>query len=166
MGLSPSAEDITKLRLTEEVDAASNLFNPLTDVIVRKDAPERTDNAEEIAIQQHLPAYQTHKPELFGRQEGKCNGCQYPFHYRNLTVDHIIPQSIVKDVRVVTPDEVSEEEVDRRINETDWQKIIIKKLCEYYPDAKEVENGLHIPRLKATIYVPDITFPPEGLNLR
>ena len=33
------------------------------------------------------------EPELFGRQEGKCNGCQYPFHYRNLTVDHIIPQS-------------------------------------------------------------------------
>lgn len=69
-------------------------------------------------------------------------------------------------VRVVTPDEVSEEEVDRRINETDWQKILIKKLCEYYPDAKEVENGLHIPRLKATIYVPDITFPKKGLNLR
>ena len=69
-------------------------------------------------------------------------------------------------IRVVTPDEVSEEEVDRRIKETDWQKIMIKKLCEYYPDAKEVENGLHIPRLKATIYVPDITFPPEGLNLR
>ena len=91
--VSPDAEDITKFRLTEEVDAASDLFNPLTDVIVRKDAPERTDNAEEIAVQQRLPAYQTHKPELFGRQEGKCNGCQYPFHYRNLTVDHKRPQS-------------------------------------------------------------------------
>ena len=56
--VSPDAEDITKFRLTEEVDAASDLFNPLTDVIVRKDAPERTDNAEEIAVQQRLPAYQ------------------------------------------------------------------------------------------------------------
>ena len=91
--ISPSAEDITKLRLSEEVDKSSDLFNPLTDVIVRKDAPERTDNAEEIAIQMRLPRYQTHKTELFGRQEGKCNGCQYPFHFRNLTVDHKIPQS-------------------------------------------------------------------------
>ena len=91
--ISPSAEDITKLRLTEEVDKVSDLFNPLTDVIVRKDAPERTDNAEEIAVQRRLPRYQTHKPELFGRQQGKCNGCQHPFHFRNLTVDHITPQS-------------------------------------------------------------------------
>ena len=82
--ISPAAEDITKLRLTEEVDAAASLFNPITDVIVRKDAPERTDNAAEIAVQQRLPAYQTHKPELFGRQQGKCNGCQYPFHLPQL----------------------------------------------------------------------------------
>ena len=79
--------------LMEEVDKATNLFNPFTDVIVRKDAPERTDNAEEIAVQQRSPSYQTHKPELFGRQQGKCNGCQCAFHYRNLTVDHITPQS-------------------------------------------------------------------------
>ena len=91
--ISPSAEDITKLRLTEQVDEASDLFNPLTDVIVRKDAPERTDNAEERAVQMRLPAYQTHKPELFGRQKGKCNGCQIAFHFRNLTVDHKHPQS-------------------------------------------------------------------------
>ena len=91
--ISPSAEDITKLRLSEEVDKSSDLFNPLTDVIVRKDAPERTDDAEERAVEMRLPRYQTHKTELFGRQEGKCNGCQYPFHFRNLTVDHKKPQS-------------------------------------------------------------------------
>ena len=67
-------------------------FDPLTDITVRKDAPERTDNADEIAVQQRLPAYQTHKNELFGRQEGKCNGCQEFFRFRNLTVDHIKPQ--------------------------------------------------------------------------
>ena len=77
----------------EEVDKDANLFNPLTDIIVRKDAPERTDNAEEKSVQMRLPAYQTHKQELFGKQEGKCNGCQCMFHYRNLTVDHITPQS-------------------------------------------------------------------------
>ena len=51
------------------------------------------DNAEEIAVQKSLPGYQTHKDELFGKQQGKCNGCQYPFHYRNFTVDHIRPKS-------------------------------------------------------------------------
>ena len=104
--ISPDAEDITKLRLTEEAETKAGRgtgvlregqmplpFDPLTDIIVRKDAPERTDNAEEIAVRMHLPRYQTHKPELFGRQQGKCNGCQYPFHYRNLTVDHIVPKS-------------------------------------------------------------------------
>ena len=98
--ISPDAEDITGVRLMEEVGKAANLFNPLTDIIVRKDAPERTDNAEEIAVQIQLPAYQTHKPELFGRQQGRCNGCQYEFPYRNLTVDHIVPQSTVQDDRI------------------------------------------------------------------
>ena len=103
--ISPSAEDITKLRLTEEAETTAGRgtgvlregqmplpFDPLTDVNVQKDAPDRTDNADEIAIQQRLPAYQTHKNELFGRQEGKCNGCQEFFRFRNLTVDHIRPQ--------------------------------------------------------------------------
>ena len=89
--ISPSAEVITKLRL-DEASQQGNFTVPLTDVIVRDDAPERTDNAEEIAVQMRLPTYQTHKPELFGRQQGKCNGCQCMFHYRNLTVDHIRPQ--------------------------------------------------------------------------
>ena len=54
----------------------------------------------EIAIRQQLPTYQTHKPELFGKQEGRCNGCQYEFHYRNLSVDHIIPRSKGIDNRI------------------------------------------------------------------
>ena len=90
---SPSVEDIMKMRLTEEVDKASNLFNPLTDVIVRKDVPKRTDNAEEMVRKRSLPKYSMHKLELFDRQQGKCNGCQHQFLVRNLTVDHIIPQS-------------------------------------------------------------------------
>ena len=36
-------------------------------------------------------------------------------------------------IKVVTPDEVSEEEVDRRINEKDWQDIMKKRLCEHFP---------------------------------
>ena len=90
---SPSVEDIMKMRLTDEVDKTSNLFNPLTDVIIRKDFPKRTDNAEEMVRKRGLPKYSMHKLELFDRQQGKCNGCQHQFPVRNLTVDHIIPQS-------------------------------------------------------------------------
>ncbi len=92
--ISPSAEVITKIRL-EEASQQGALFSPIqmSDVTVTNTPPERTDNAEEIATQKRLPTYQTHKPELFGIQQGRCEGCGYPFHYRNLTVDHIIPRS-------------------------------------------------------------------------
>ena len=90
--ISPSAEDITKLRLTEEVDAASDLFNPLTDVIVSRTPSLRTDNTE-TAVQRRLPSAHMHKNELYGRQEGHCSGCKQHFRIRNLTIDHIIPKS-------------------------------------------------------------------------
>ena len=48
---------------------------------------------EERTVPMRLSVYQTHKNELFGRQEGKCNGCQEFFQFRNLTVDHIIPHT-------------------------------------------------------------------------
>lgn len=38
-------------------------------------------------------AYNKHKHMLYRKQEGNCNGCRFPFHIRNLTVDHIRPQS-------------------------------------------------------------------------
>ncbi len=99
--ISPSAEVITKIRL-EEASQQGALFSPIqmSDVTVTSTLPERTDNAEEIAIQQRLPMYQTHKPELFGKQEGRCNGCGYEFHYRNLSIDHIKPRSKGIDNRI------------------------------------------------------------------
>ena len=99
--ISPDAEVITKLRL-EEASEQGALFSPIqmSDVTVTRDVPQRTDNMEELAIQEQLPTYQTHKPELFGIQEGRCNGCQYEFHYRNLSVDHIIPRSKGIDNRI------------------------------------------------------------------
>lgn len=92
--ISPSAEVITKIRL-EEASQQGALFSPIQmqDVTVTKTPPERTDNTEELAIKQKLPAYQTHKPELFGKQQGRCNACEFPFHYRNLTVDHKTPRA-------------------------------------------------------------------------
>ena len=89
--ISPSAETITKLRLDEASEQGA-LFSPIqmSDVIVRSDAPVRTDNTEEIATQIKLPHYTTHKPALFGKQQGHCNGCRNAYLYKDLDVDHII----------------------------------------------------------------------------
>ena len=37
--------------------------------------------------------FKSPKHALFGMQEGKCNGCQVSFHFRNITIDHIHPCS-------------------------------------------------------------------------
>ena len=55
-------------------------------IVARTDVPKRTDLGE-------LPNYRTHRHTLYGRQEGICNGCLVLFPFRNLTVDHIVPQS-------------------------------------------------------------------------
>ena len=39
------------------------------------------------------PRTRKRRHELFGRQEGRCNGCQHEFPFRNFTVDHLIPRS-------------------------------------------------------------------------
>ncbi|MCY4353750.1 MAG: HNH endonuclease [Truepera sp.] len=50
------------------------------------DIIHRTDLGE-------LPNYRTHKHTLYGRQEGLCNGYLTLFPFREVTVDHIIPQT-------------------------------------------------------------------------
>ena len=92
--ISPSAETITKLRL-DEASEQGELFSPIqmSDVTVTSQPPLRTDNTEAVATQLKLSAYQSHKPALFGKQQGTCNGCQRPFYYRELEVDHIVPQA-------------------------------------------------------------------------
>ena len=95
--ISSSAEVITKIRLQDEADNARlepdnpNWFNPLTDVIVLSNPPERTDETE-TTTQLNLPRAETYKRELYGIQEGKCNGCLYSFPFRNMTIDHILPR--------------------------------------------------------------------------
>ncbi len=75
--ISPKAVDLVRVRLEAEV----GMFG---DVIHRTDIPKRSEK---------LPNYRTHKHTLFGKQEGLCNGCQTQFPFRNMTVDHIVPQS-------------------------------------------------------------------------
>ncbi len=91
--ISPSAETITKIRL-EEASVQGELFSPIqmSDITVSNDPPLRTDKSD-TAIQRRLPAYQTHKNELYGKQEGHCSGCKLHYRFKDLTVDHITPQS-------------------------------------------------------------------------
>ena len=77
--ISPLAVKLVKQRLADEM----NLFY---DVTARTDIPKRTD----LGV---LPPYKTHKHTLYGKQEGDCNGCKVHFPYKNLTVDHVVPQS-------------------------------------------------------------------------
>ena len=78
--LSPLA---AKLVLKRIRDDRGPLFD---DVIHRTDIPRRTDLGD-------LPHYRTHKHTLFGKQEGRCAGCDTAFPFRNFTVDHIVPRS-------------------------------------------------------------------------
>ena len=78
--LSPLAARLVLKRLRED-------RGPLFDsVIHREDIPRRTDLGE-------IPNYRTHKHTLYGKQEGLCGGCQVMFPFRNMTVDHIVPQA-------------------------------------------------------------------------
>ena len=117
--ISPDAEDITKLRLQEEVDKAHrepnnpNWFNPLKHVIVSMDLPVRTDSPGPLRqlllqdffprslsveySQEQLQGFLSDKHRMYGNQEGKCNRCQYPLPFRNMTIDHIHPKKAIED---------------------------------------------------------------------
>ena len=77
--LSAKAADLVKLRLRKEM----GLFY---DVRHRLDIPRRLD-------QEKVPNYKTHRHTLYGIQEGLCAGCRVMFPFRNMTVDHVVPQS-------------------------------------------------------------------------
>ena len=93
--ISPSAETITKYRLLEEVQPLQpELWHDVdANVIVTYQPPVRTDVDDPRPQQLPLPNYRVHKNHLYGIQEGCCNGCRRHFEIRNLTVDHIVPQS-------------------------------------------------------------------------
>ena len=77
--LSPVAASLVVNRIRNEM----GLFFDLNH---RTDIPRRTDLGK-------LPSYKTHKHQLFGKQEGLCAGCRIAFPFRNMTIDHIVPQS-------------------------------------------------------------------------
>jgi len=68
------------------------LFDPFTDVSVLTEPPAPTHKREEGA-QLNLSRAHIYKHEFYGEQEGKCAGCNYHFSFRNMTIDHILPQA-------------------------------------------------------------------------
>ena len=77
--LSAKAADLVIERAEREIGGLFRLHH-------REDLPRRSDQGK-------IPSYRTHKHTLFGKQEGHCNGCKVSFPFRNMTIDHIVPQS-------------------------------------------------------------------------
>ena len=75
------AVELVNMRLQQSM---GNLFHNRL-VTARTDIPKRTD------IDAPVP-YRQNKHVLFGQQEGRCKGCRSAFEFRNLTIDHIIPE--------------------------------------------------------------------------
>lgn len=83
--LSEKAVELVRMRLRDVSPSAET--SPLFDKVVhRTDLPRRIDRGA-------IPDYRTHKHTLYGRQEGACGGCRTMFPFRNMTVDHVVPQS-------------------------------------------------------------------------
>ena len=77
--LSPLAARLVESRLRDE-------FKLFAEIHHREDVPRRTD----MGI---VPHYRTHKHRLFGKQEGRCGGCQMVFEFRMFDVDHVWPRA-------------------------------------------------------------------------
>ena len=108
--LSPKAVELVKMRLERDLDLTEDMGLLGDKVIHRTDIPTRlvpaeprqihaatlfsTEDSEAMALSQvELRQYKSYKHTLFGIQEGKCNGCEVLFPFRNMTIDHIIPRS-------------------------------------------------------------------------
>ncbi|MCY3721630.1 MAG: DNA methyltransferase [Candidatus Poribacteria bacterium] len=71
--------------VVERIEADQGLFQ---EIIARTDIPKRTDLGD-------IPRYNApeNKKELYGEQEGYCNGCGEHFQIRHLELDHIIAET-------------------------------------------------------------------------
>ena len=79
--LSPKAVELVNQRMRDQLGLFGTLVKHRVDT-----PPRRTDTGP-------LPPYRTHKRTLYGHQEGDCAGCRIHFPFRNLTVDHVVPQA-------------------------------------------------------------------------
>ena len=75
--ISPKAAELVRMRVEKELG------------FLLLDMPHRTD----IPTDKEGKRSPDIKHRLYGKQEGHCNGCRHHFRLRNLTLDHIVPQS-------------------------------------------------------------------------
>ncbi len=74
--VSPLAAQLIRQRMREELGLFGEVFH-------RTDIPQRSDQ-----VSKPSPDI---KHTLFGKQEGKCNGCGHSFPFQNFTRDHMVP---------------------------------------------------------------------------
>ena len=108
--LSPKAVELVKMRLERDLSMTEDTGLLGDKVIHRTDIPTREvpdeprqihaetlfgtrSEIEQVLSEVELRQYRTYKHTLFGLQEGKCNGCEVLFPFRNMTIDHIRPRS-------------------------------------------------------------------------
>ena len=108
--LSPKAVELVKMRLERDLSMTEDTGLLGDKVIHRTDIPTREvpdeprqihaetlfgtqSEIERVLSEVELRQYRTYKHTLFGLQEGKCNGCEVLFPFRNMTIDHILPRS-------------------------------------------------------------------------
>lgn len=110
--LSPKAVELVKLRLVRDLKLSEDQANLLGEqVIHRSDIPTRLQPDEPYQIDAEmlfgvqsllredtlsdyeLRWFRSHKHTMYGVQEGRCNGCEVLFPFRNMTIDHIIPRA-------------------------------------------------------------------------
>ena len=81
--VSSKAFDLVKARIQREVP--KDLLKP--EAIFRNDFPTRTD------VDYQRKATQEDKQLLYGKQDGRCNGCKQKFNIINFEIDHIVPRA-------------------------------------------------------------------------
>ena len=89
--ISPVAKRLLKERLAKELDYSDRDEDSKSvreSVDVRKSPTIRTDN------KMYNIKPKDNKHTLYGAQDGICRGCREHFAYRNMTIDHIIPQAM------------------------------------------------------------------------
>ena len=87
MDISDIAVELVVDRLSEDGNGQRKMF---TDFVSLTSPPRRSD-VEWINLN-NPREYQRVKRELYGEQEGHCNGCRKHFEMRNFEIDHIWPK--------------------------------------------------------------------------
>ena len=83
--ISSKAAELVRIRAEKELTDLLGSQKRIFAINHRRDIPVRAD---------HLtPPSKDINHTLFGRQEGKCNGCDFSFPFHNFTRDHIVPRA-------------------------------------------------------------------------